>query len=150
MEDLFLEMYALLLHRSSSIVGNDEDAKDIVQDLFVLIKTQECPSETISNPRGYLYGMVTNMSRQFIRRQKNHSELEWENRDRTTCATIGTNFYVDDLLMPLSELQKSIVRLHDIEGYTCIEIALKLKRTPATVKKQLALAHRKIRETYKQ
>lgn len=150
MEDLYLEMYDLLLHRATSIVGNAEDAKDIVQDLYVHIKTRQGHPVAIANRRGYLYGMVSNMSRLFLRRQKNHMEMEWESQNRDMWTTLNTSFYIDDLLMPLSELQKSIVRLHDIEGYTCIEITLKLKRTPAAVKKQLALAHRKIRETYKQ
>ena len=96
--------------------------------------------------RGYLFGMVTNMSKMFLRNQKRHAELDMLTMIPDTSFSMTSFSYIDDILFPLTELQKDVVRLHDIEGYSCIEIALKLKRTPIAVKKQLALAHGKLKE----
>lgn len=148
MEDIYLELYDILLFRATTIVGNKEDAKDIVQDLYILIKTQDNIRDVSVNPRGYLYGMVTNMSKMFLRDQKRHRELEILTTSPNTSSSMTSFSYIDDILFPLTELQKDVVRLHDVEGYSCIEIALKLKRTPIAVKKQLALAHGKLKEKY--
>lgn len=146
MEDIYLEIYDILLFRATTIVGNKEDAKDIVQDLYVLIKTKDNVRNVSVNMRGYLFGMVTNMSKMFLRNQKRHRELEVLTIVPDTSFSMTSFSYIDDILFPLTELQKDVVRLHDIEGYSCIEIALKLKRTPIAVKKQLALAHDKLKE----
>lgn len=146
MEEIYLELYDILLFRAATIVGNKEDAKDIVQDLYILIKTQDNIRDVSVNPRGYLYGMVTNMSKMFLRNQKRHRELEILAMSPNTSSSMISFSYIDDILFPLTKLQKDVVRLHDIEGYSCIEIALKIKRTPIAVKKQLALAHGKLKE----
>lgn len=146
MEDIYLEIYDILLFRATTIVGNKEDAKDIVQDLYVLIKTKDNVRNVSVNMRGYLFGMVTNMSKMFLRNQKRHRELEVLTIVPDTSFSMTSFSYIDDILFPLTELQKDVVRLHDIGGYSCIEIALKLKRTPIAVKKQLALAHNKLKE----
>ncbi|MBP3763276.1 MAG: RNA polymerase sigma factor [Bacteroidales bacterium] len=148
MEEIYLEMYDVLLHRAASIIGNREDAKDIVQDLYVRIRTSPRLHSVETNRRGYLYGMVTNMSKQFLRSQARHRVLEQSLASGDGGREMSPFSYLDDLLSPLTPLQREVVRLHDIEGYSCLEVALRLVRTPVSVKKQLALAHRKLKENH--
>lgn len=148
MEDIYLEMYDILLFKAKSIVGNEEDAKDIVQELYLKIKAQEHLSAVAVNPRGYLYGMVANMAKMFLRDQVRHRELEASAATAAEGASVLPMSWVDDFLAPLTALQRSVVRLHDIEGYSVVEIAVRLGRTTVSVKKQLALAHRRLKENH--
>ena len=142
MEDIYLEIYDVLLFRAASITGNSDDAKDIVQDLYLRLKAQETRQLPLANPRGYLYGMVSNMAKMFLRNEIRHRELE-QQLASTSVVEPRTN-YIDDLLAPLSQLQRVVVGLHDIEGYTCVEIAIRLSKSPSAVRKQLSLAHRRL------
>lgn len=147
MKKTYLEIYDILVHRATSIVGDEDDARDIVQDIYIAISNDEAMVEVKSNKRGYLYGMVTNMARMFLRDQLRHKEIEMQVTPQNIICSDIPSFGIDELLAPLSDLQRNIVRLHDIEGCSCIEIAFRLKRTPGAVKKQLALAHKKLKET---
>lgn len=53
---------------------------------------------------------------------------------------------VERALAALPTLTRSVVWLHDVEGYTHIEIARLLGRTPSFSKSQLARAHARLRE----
>lgn len=147
MEKTYLEIYDILVHRATSIVGNDEDARDIVQDIYIAISNNEAVKNVTRNKRGYLYGMVTNMSRMFLRDKQRHLEIETNVIPINVADSDVPSFCIDELLSSLTELQQNVVRLHDIDGCSCLEIAFILKRTPIAVKKQLALAHKKLKET---
>ncbi len=149
MKETYLEIYDVLLFRAEYIVQNRDDAHDIVQDLYVAISSHTDRYSTIKNKRGYLYGMVSKMSYMFLRNSLRHAEIE-----KTMLIGIsdeGTDYCseIDELLSQLTRLQKQVVGMHDIEGFSCFEIAIKIGRTPTSVKKQLALAHRKMKECTK-
>lgn len=149
MKATFLEIYSVLVFRATSIVKNEDDAYDIVQDLFLAIDNQKDKLNNISNKRGYLYGMVTKKSLMFLRERQRHSEIEKAIAPGVTHEGSNLLFDIDSLLSDLTDLQRQIVMLHDIEGFSCFEIAIKIARTPIAVKKQLALAHQKLKRTYK-
>lgn len=149
MKATFLEIYSVLVFRATSIVKNEDDAYDIVQDLFLAIDNQKDKLNNISNKRGYLYGMVTKKSLMFLRERQRHSEIEKAIAPGVTHEDSNLLFDIDSLLSDLTDLRRQIVMLHDIEGFSCFEIAIKIARTPIAVKKQLALAHQKLKRTYK-
>lgn len=149
MKATFLEIYSVLVFRAKSIVKNEDDAYDIVQDLFLAIDNQKDKFNNISNKRGYLYGMVTKKSLMFLRERQRHSEIEKAIVPGVSHEDLNLLFDIDNHLSNLTDLQRQIVRLHDIEGFSCIEIAMKIARTPIAVQKQLALAHRTLKRTYK-
>lgn len=85
----------------------------------------------------------------FLRERQRHSEIEKAIAPGATHEDSNLLFDIDSLLSDLTDLQRQIVMLHDIEGFSCFEIAIKIARTPIAVKKQLALAHQKLKRTYK-
>lgn len=149
MKATFLEIYNVLVFRAKCVVKNEDDAYDIVQDLFLVIENQKDNLNNISNKRGYLYRMVTMKSLMFLRERQRHSEIEKTIVTGVAHEDSGLLFDIDRFLSGLTDLQRQIVRLHDIEGFSCFEIAIKIARTPIAVKKQLALAHQTLKRTYK-
>ena len=148
MEQTFIEIYDILLFRAEYIVGNKDDARDIVQEMYLAVKSR--PAGTVvGNKRGYLYGMVTKLSMRWLRDRKLYAQIESDAMPADPHGDAGFSAEIDALLTVLTDMQKTIVRLHDIEGYTCLEIALRTKRTPTAVKKQLAIAHKKLKECTK-
>lgn len=146
MKETYLEIYDILLFRTEYIVRNRDDARDIVQDLYVVIDSHTDRYNSIRDKRSYLYGMVSKMSYMFLRNSLRHAEIE-----KTISMGVmheGTDYSseIAELLSKLTSLQRQVVRMHDIEGFSCFEIAIKIGRTLVAVKKQLALAHKKMKE----
>ncbi len=149
MKETFIDIYDILIFRAESIVKNKDDAYDIVQDLFLTIDDRKNLFQNISNKRGYLYGMVTKKALMLLRERQSHSEKEKSIVTGVIHEDSSILLDIDKLLSGLTNLQRQIVQLHDIEGFSCFEIAIKIARTPVAVKKQLALAHKTLKNTYK-
>lgn len=149
MKKTFLDIYDILFFRAESIVKDKDDAYDILQDLFVIIDKREGQYDKIPNKRGYLYGMVSKKALEFLRTRKRHAEIEKSITIEVFHEDSDHSLDIDEMLSRLTDLQRQIVKMHDIEGFSCFEIAIKITRTPVAVKKQLALAHKKLKEYYK-
>ena len=76
---LFLAHYEQLHRYAFTIVKDGDEAKDIVQAVFLRILEKEVPLHTIEHPRAYLYRSVYNESINHIRKtelqEKHHSLL---------------------------------------------------------------------------
>ena len=138
--------YDALLHRAWTLLHNGEDARDAVQQ--AVMEAWECRAtmRDVENVGGYLYGIVTYVCMHRLRDSGRHTVAH-----QALAAVIPRHinpdpFGLEDLLQPLTDLQRSVVQLHDIEGYSCLEVAFKLGRTPVAVRKQLALAHKTMRK----
>lgn len=100
----------------------------------------------VENVGGYLYGMVSHVCMHRLRDSGRHILVHQTLADVMPLHINSDPFGLEYLLQPLTDLQRSVVQLHDIEGYSCIEVAFKLGRTPVAVRKQLALAHKIMRK----
>lgn len=138
--------YDALLHRAWTLLQNGEDARDAVQQAIMEAWERRATMRDVENVGGYLYGMVTHVCMHHLRDSGRHTMAH-----QTIAATMPLQinpdpFGLEHLLQPLTDLQRSVVQLHDIEGYSCLEVAFKLGRTPVAVRKQLALAHKTMRK----
>jgi RNA polymerase sigma-70 factor (ECF subfamily) len=61
-ERLFREHGALVYRTAYAIMGNREDADDILQTVFLRLLRLECPPTLASNPEGYFYRAAVNAS----------------------------------------------------------------------------------------
>jgi RNA polymerase sigma-70 factor (ECF subfamily) len=84
-----------------------------------------------------------------------HRSLEWLDADPRHAdglaiegpkATADADAELERALMRLPALSRVVVWLHDVEGYTHIEIGLALGRTPSFSKSQLSRAHARLRD----
>src|SRR5215207_1083855 len=128
------------------ICRTTEDAEDVLQETFFEV----CRSIGRYREEGSLWGWVRTIaaSKALMRIRRN----KYRDTDELHEQVIGRRQEDSHLRMDLeaalerlSETSRSVVWLHDVEGYTHEEIAKMMGRTPSFSKSQLARAHSRLR-----
>lgn len=104
---------------ATSILGDEESAKDIVQDVFEKVWTRTLP---ILNLEAYVTRAVRNACIDLLRSRKDVTdEFPEEVADSVECW--DDRELVKMAMAQLPERQRSVVHLKDIEGYSYEEIS---------------------------
>lgn len=137
-----------------SYLNNDEDAKDVVQE--VLIKAWEAlkAGQVINNIEAWCMTATKNksldrMKRKDYRNLNIDDQYETKNEDPDPLKTTMDHDIKDrimDLVAALPENQRNVVRLKDVEGYSNPEIAEILNMEPGQVRVTLHRARAILRE----
>jgi RNA polymerase sigma factor (sigma-70 family) len=146
MSDDLAELYrrhAPALHRRcASLVGNPEDARDLVQETFARYLAARGSWAEHGSPFAVLYRIATNAAIDRLRRRKHTSDEELDPEVRA--ADLGREpRRVDDLhdlvhlTRGLSEEEVTVAILHHLDGYTQDGIAASLDMSRKTVGKIL-------------
>ena len=135
-----------------AVTGNAEDAEDVVQDAFVaaLERLGDCRPDGFS---GWLLQIVRNRARNHLRYRRVRAALPL---DDAVAARSGDDPAKDAereelrrrllaALEHLSEVQRQVVLLHDLEGWKHREIAAALEMPEGTVRHHLFHARRAMR-----
>jgi RNA polymerase sigma-70 factor, ECF subfamily len=136
-----------------SVTRHHEDAEDAAQESFLtaLDRIEEC-----RNPEkfsGWLLTIVRNRSRNLLRREKLRkaepipfgvATLEPGPEKQTERAELRAR--LRNALDELSETQREIVLLHDLEGWKHREISDRMGIPSGTVRSHLHYARKKLRE----
>ena len=131
------------------MLRNAEDAEDVLQETFLEVV------RSIRHYRGegHLWGWVRQIAAsKALMRIRREQVREAESFDEATAAgRAGLNVVqamdLERAMQELSETSRSVVWLHDVEGYTHEEIAEMMGKTVSFSKSQLARAHTKLRRT---
>ncbi|MDO9156216.1 MAG: RNA polymerase sigma-70 factor, partial [Sediminibacterium sp.] len=154
---LFIKLHGKLKQFSFSIVRSEEEAEDIVSELFVLIiqrKEQLCQLES---PLYYFYTTVRNMSLNLLKKQKRRAGLsmdEWQ-------IQLNSIYFRPDLLMITEEMVSKIkmainslpnrcrliFKLIKEDGLKYKEVAELLNISIKTVEAQMAIAMRRMAQS---
>ena len=144
-----------LFRLSLNIVGNRQDAEDIVQDALLQILNKSDHWHTINNIEAYCFRMVRNLALDML-----------SSRDRQVFDIQGNTDYPDaqdveeqlssneeirlihHLIRQLPEKQKTIVQLRDVEGLSYKEISEIMEISEEQVKVTLFRARQKIKEHF--
>lgn len=133
------------------VVGHREDAEDLVQDAF-LAAHQYLDSFEVGRPFGpWLVRIVLNRGANLRRsRARRDTEPEIEGVSHAPSALDvtmrhDTGRILHDALDTLSERQRLIVTLFDVDGHTSAEIGEMLALAPGTVRWHLHEARRQLR-----
>ena len=133
------------------VVGHREDAEDLVQDAF-LAAHQYLDSFEVGRPFGpWLVRIVLNRGANLRRsRARRDTEPEIEGVSHAPSALEETMRHdtgriLHDALDTLSERQRLIVTLFDVDGHTSAEIGEMLALAPGTVRWHLHEARRQLR-----
>ncbi len=135
-----------------SVTGTHEEAEDAAQESFMvaLQKLDECRKP--DRFAGWFLTIVRNRSRNLVRREALRTTDELppgaRSRDPTPDRFAETVELRDGLraaLNILTEVQKEVVVLHDIEGWKHREIAVKLGLPAGTVRSHLHFARKHMR-----
>lgn len=137
-----------------SILSNDVDAEDAVQETYLRLWNVRSQLDSHPNPHGFAMQTVKNICIDKTRSNKPKISLENANVvegsiDPYTYTEQCDNMQIiRNIIDTLSELQRKIMLMRDIEGYELNEIADIIGSEAAAVRVNLSRARKKVRDTY--
>jgi RNA polymerase sigma-70 factor (ECF subfamily) len=136
-----------------SVSGRREDAEDAAQESFLvaLERLEECRDP--ERFAGWLMTIVRNRSRNLVRRESLRAMDEVPVAARSSgptpersTETTELRERLDEALNELSDVQRQVVLLHDMEGWKHREIAGLLGLPSGTIRSHLHFARKALRE----
>jgi len=139
---------------SMRLLGNKEDARDAVQDVFVKLWNKRDQLEHYRSLEAFAITVTRNHCLDYLKAKKTCSldevKHDIENKanpnPHTLLETKDAMNRLQVILSDLPEVQKTIVHLRDIAGYEYEEIAEMTEMTVNNVRVVLSRARKKIRE----
>ena len=151
-ELLFRQNYSRMIHLARVLLGNDEEAEDVVQDVFLRVANSEMPPKN----QGYLLVAVRNACLNRIRQMRLRErvkglmpiedEADMQPIDKRLERLDEIAAYVDE---QLGEPHRSIFRLRFDEDLTIAEIAGRLGLNQSTAYKYLMQSIQQIKNHFK-
>src|SRR5438874_4002637 len=133
------------------LVGNDQDlAADIAQEVWIQI-FRALPSYRGDSQFGtWAHRIAVNRTLNALRKIRRIAKLEIEIEDDTAMTEMDSDrkFVAESIEQAMGKLSpgaRSVFVLHDVEGYTHVEIGEELGITPGGSKSQLFKARAKLR-----
>jgi len=143
-----------LLRFASRLLANQEDAKDMVQDVYFKLWQMRNKLETYRSIEALAMTMTRNICIDQLRKRKTYFQSVdsiADNRDGsedTEKILTGKEEYnsILEMLNDLPEQQRAIIHLKDIEGYSTEDVMEILDITANTLRVNLSRARSKLRE----
>jgi RNA polymerase sigma-70 factor (ECF subfamily) len=152
--EIYERYWPVLFIHATKILQNENDAMDIVQDVFTTLWLKRHDIEIKVSLKAYLYTSVRNQTLNHIQKSKSRdrylssllsfvSESKSEVEERLIFKEF--NQLIDEEINQLPAKTKAIFELSRKHGYSNGKIADELKITPNTVKKTINRAIKKIK-----
>ena len=152
LEGLFRQNYSEMIHLARVLLNNDEEAEDVVQDIFLRLADNDIPPRD----KNYLLVAVRNACLNKIRQMHLHDrvkelmpiddEADLQPIDKRLERLDDIAAYVDE---QLEEPHRSIFHLRFDEDLTIAEIARRLGINPNTAYKYLMQSIQQIKNHFK-
>lgn len=140
-----------LFRLAKSMLRNADAAQDAVQDLSLKLWEKRDNLDVVENVPAFTMRAMRNLCLDTIRQQRNEDELpaefelgELNPHQRTEQKDMAGK--IREMIDNLPELQRSIIRMRDVEGMEISEIAYITSLTENAVSVNLSRARQKIRE----
>lgn len=151
---LFREYYPSLCYFARSIIHDEEEAKDIVQDCFVKLWDSPDFTEKPDTAPSFLYTSVRNKCIDLLRKRKVidkaklysivNADTGYEYFDEVAFAEMMRQI-LDQIADLPSQMQK-VIKMYYMEGKNYKSIAEELHTSPETVRKQRQIALQRLRQ----
>jgi RNA polymerase sigma-70 factor (ECF subfamily) len=140
-ERIFNEQHIFVYKVAYHILGNRQEAEDVVQTIFLRLLGRDRPPDIWQNPRAYLHRSAVNISINILHqrgRQVSDATIETSIDDRGPSqeqqfASIEVQAWFRRALAQLNSRAAEIFILKHVEGYDNAEIAKLLGTTRGTV-----------------
>ena len=151
-KELFLSEYGRMYKAAYILLGDEDEAKDVVQDIFAKLWAGTAPIKEESK-KTFLLTCVRNRCLNIIAQRQTHQEsitflmpavIESEAYDEKIVDAI--NRYVDERLTPQTS---RIIKMHYNEDLSYKEISHSLGISLSAVNKHIVQGLRKLRLTFK-
>ena len=153
-EYFFRQYYSALCFFANSIIRDEDEARDIVQDCFIKLWDCQTINERSETVKSFLYTTVRNKCVDFLRKRKTMEKATFHiARDREFNYFDEGAFaemirQVEEYLAEFSPKIQKIIKLYYVDGKKYHEIAGEVKSTPEAVRKQKARALQIIRKKF--
>lgn len=149
--NLIDELGAPLYRYAFHFMRNEEDAKDVVQDVFekLWINRKKIDLERV---KSWLYKCTHNAMINFLNKKSRTRYMDSQSlpeRPSMPDSTFESQQMVERIVSILPPIQKSIILLRDIEGYSYDDIGQILDLSHSQVKVYLFRARMKIKKQLK-
>jgi len=142
------------------LTGNADDAEDIVQTLLMRTYQKQIELDQLENPKTWLLKSLYHQFIDFTRQQKRNPGVPGHEDGvdslRHSCdpaqgpaqhlAQDQLSSQLSQVLDQLGEEQRQLVLLHDLEGYTLVEISEIMETPVGTLKSRLHRSRKTLRE----
>jgi len=165
-KEVYISYYSRMKRFAQQYVIQEEDAENIVQDIFIDIWEKQLDLFSITNLRSYLFVILKNRCIDFLRRknleqnatnamQKEYllelklkfESLEILENERITDGNLEV--LIQEAIDTLPERCKKIFRMNKLEGKKQKMIARELNISVHTVESQMAIAYKKLKAQLK-
>ena len=151
-EDFYVAWYARSKRFACEYVG-DEDAEDVVQNVFIHLYERQHLFKTCTNLKAYLFISIKNKCLDILARRVMERELELRmNFDSLEALDIhfleegSIDERLEQALSHLPEKCRIIFEMNKLEGKKQQQIAKDLHISVNTVESQMAIAYKKLRQ----
>src|SRR5215470_7545243 len=128
-EAIFRQHSPLVYRTARAVIGNAEDAEDVVQAIFLKLMRRDPSPDLMKNPQAYLYRAAVNMSLDVIRSRRRRTFTDDVELVEVPAAVADTQFD-DDMRVRLNEALKyldpkavEILVLRYVHDYSDAEIS---------------------------
>jgi RNA polymerase sigma-70 factor (ECF subfamily) len=152
-ERLFREHAKFIYRTAYRITGNNEDAEDVMQSLFVRLLRLELPPQFDMNPKAYLYRSAVNIALNLVRTRARSLNVgvpaQFLDRPshQESPAEVEMRETLCEALAELNEKAAEILILRYVHGYSDSEIASLLGTTRGTIAVSLFRSRRRLRKS---
>jgi len=153
-QNLVLEYQAPLSRYLYNMVRDEELARDLTQDTFLEAYQMIPNTQGEIKLKSWLYRIATNNAIDVLRRRKLISWLPWTAETPVPKVTrsfeddLAQRELVRDALNRLPDKYRSILLLHDYQGFRCYEIGEMMNISLDAAKKRLARGREMFRDAY--
>jgi len=151
LEELFKTYFTPLMAFSRKILGDEDDAREVVQQVFIRLWEKRGDIDLSTSLKSYLFTAVNNRSLNVIRDRKKFSSEEvpegpgdWDVSEELESVELEEK--IRGAISSLPERCRLIFELSRFEGLKYAEIALKLDISVKTVENQMTKALKILRE----
>lgn len=150
LDELMRRKTSPLVHMATSLVGNREDARDIVQVAFLRVWDSRHRFDRRYSPNTWIYRIVSNLAIDHLRSRasrlrslqgfklhREHQAGEVSDRQLEVLSEREIHGVFQELASVLSDKQRAVFVLREMEGLSNKEIALTLDIRPSTVRNHL-------------
>lgn len=134
-EELVREYSNMLFRICMVMLGNEQDAQDVVQETFCRYLERAMNFHDSEHEKAWLIKVATNGCRDIHRHRIRHPSADLE--DITAYCEMPEQSEILLSLIRLPDKLKTVIYLHYIEGYKSAEIAKMLGISVAAVKKRM-------------
>lgn len=153
-EQLINQLKNKLFRFALSILKNNDNAQDAVQDVVLKLWSNRRSLNTAKNIESYCLNTIKNHCLDVLRKQKHKADYLHSNANNTVEKSNFENIdFVEKLEKELDRLptnQRMAVELKDFQGYEYDEISEILKQSVNTIRANVSRGRKKLHEIFRE